>query len=160
MKITFLTLLLALSSIPAKAQKSEPPKPKPEIPTVSYCEMVKYPDSYAGKEVRFRALFTYVFEMSAFSHKDCKGDELMAWVKFDFDSIESSTKPDIHKKFRKMMMRDYREAWVIYNTEMLVTGVLDNSKAGYGHLGMYRFLVTVKSVEEMEETEKIDLENR
>ena len=59
-----------------------------------------------------------------------------------------------------MMIRDYREAWVIYNTEMLVRGVLDNSKVGYGHLGMYRFLVTVKSVEEMGETEKIDLEKR
>jgi hypothetical protein len=59
-----------------------------------------------------------------------------------------------------MMTRYLDDAWVIFNTELLVTGILDNSKEGYGHLGMYRFLVTVKSIEEIGETKKINLEKR
>ena len=160
MKLTLLTLVLALSFIPAKAQKSESFKQKSEIPTVAYCEMLRHPDLYVGRVVRFRVLYTSVFEMSAFSCSDCKGDEYRSWVEFDDGSVKSSTKPEIHKKFREMMTRYVDDVWVIFNTELLVTGILDNSKAGYGHLGTYRFLITVKSIEEMGETNKIDLEKR
>jgi hypothetical protein len=160
MKIRLLTLLLVLSFIPAQAQKREPSKSKSEIPTLAYCEMARHPDLYVGEEVRFRALYSSVFETSAFSNSDCKGEEYMAWAEFDDGSINSSTKPEIYKKFGEMMSRDMKEMWVTFNTEMLVTGVLDNSRDGYGHMGAYRFLVTVKSIEEMGETKKIDLEKR
>ena len=59
-----------------------------------------------------------------------------------------------------MMTRYMDDRWVIFNTEMLVIAVLDNSKAGYGHMGMYRFLATVKSVEKVGKTKKIDLEKK
>jgi hypothetical protein len=160
MKITLFALMLVLSFIPAKAQKSESSKQKSEIPTVAYCELLRHPNLYVGKVLRFRALYTSVYEMSTFSCSDCKGDEYMAWVEFDDGSVKSSTKPETHKKFRDMMTRHIDDIWVIFNTELLVTGILDNSKAGYGHLGMYRFLVTVKSIEEIGETKKIDLEKR
>ncbi len=39
-------------------------------------------------------------------------------------------------------------------TEMLVTGIFHGDDKGYGHLGEYRFMVTVKNVEEISETEK------
>ncbi len=37
---------------------------------------------------------------------------------------------------------------------MLVTGIFDGSDTGHGRLGEYRFMVTVKNVEEISETEK------
>ncbi len=59
-----------------------------------------------------------------------------------------------------MMTRYADEMWVIFKTELVVTAILDNSKAGYGHMGMYRFLARVKSIEKVGKTKKIDLEKK
>jgi hypothetical protein len=94
MKKSLFTLALALSFIPAQAQESESAKQKSEIPTVAYWGMLRRPDLYAGKVVRFRALYTSVFEMSAFSCSECKGDDYRAWVEFDAGSVKSSLPPN------------------------------------------------------------------
>ena len=156
MKITLLTLVLALSFSSAKAQRNEPSKSKAEIPTLAFCDLLRHQEVYAGKEVRFRALYISRFELSAFSHSNCESEEYYTWAEFDYDSIKSSTKPEILKRFEHLMNRDPEEQYVFFNTELLVTGVLDKSESGHGHLGMYRFLVSVKSIEDIGETKKFD----
>lgn len=153
-KITLLTLVLVLSFPTAKAQKNEPSKPKSEIPTVAFCDLLRKHEMYAGKEVRFRAVYILTFELSAFSRSDCEKDEY-SWVEFDHASMRSSTKPEKLKKFDRMMMRYVDDQWATFNTEMLVTGILDNSESGHGHLDRYRFSVKVNSIEDIGETKKI-----
>ena len=160
MRIVLFIFVLVVSCIPAKAQGSKSHKSKSDIQTVSYCEILRHPNLYVGKEIRFRALYTSVFEMSAFSSALCKGDSYMVWVEFEDASIQSSTRAQTYQRFEKMMTRYADERWVIFNTEMLVTAVLDNSQTGYGHMGMYRFLATVKSIEKLGKTKKIDLEKK
>ena len=160
MRIVLSTVLLFLSLIPSQAQGSNSHKAKADIPTVPYCEIFRHPNLYVGKEIRFRALYTSVFEMSAFSSAQCKGDSYMAWVDFEHTSIASSTKPKTYQRFERMMNRYFDETWVVFNTEMVVTAIFDNSKAGYGHMGMYRFLARVKTIEKVGKTKKIDLQKR
>jgi hypothetical protein len=156
MKIILLTLVLILAVTSAGAQTNG--SYKPETPTVAFCEMVRRPDLYFGKVVRFRALYTSMFEVSAFSSPECKGDDSTAWVEFEDDSIESFSNAEAYKTFRKMMAHYLDDGWVIFDTELLVTGVLDNTRAGGDHLRRYRFLITVKTIEEVGATADIDLE--
>jgi hypothetical protein len=160
-KLITLAFIISFWCYPIEAQPSqvEQLQQTSKIPTVEFCEMLRHPNLYARKEVRVRALYTLVFEVSAFSSSDCKNDEYLTWVEFD-NSVERSTEPEILKKFRKQMIRYMDERWVIFDTELLVTGLLDNAEAGYGHLGMYRFLFTVKSIEKVGKTKKIDLNKR
>jgi hypothetical protein len=156
MKITLLTLLLALSFASVKAQKNTTSKPKSEIPTVAFCDLLRNRELYAGKEVRFRALYISMFEMSALSLSSCESEEYFTWAQFDYDSIKSSSKPEILERLDHLMNRDAAEQYVVFNTELLMTAVSDKSETGHGHLGMYRFLVTVKSIEDIGETKKFE----
>ena len=79
----------------------------------------------------------------------------MTWAEFDGVSIKANSKPEIHQKVEEQILCGRCSAdnhW--RETEMLVVGIFDGSDIGHGSLGKYRFMVTVKKVEEISETEK------
>ena len=154
MKIYILIIVLLLSVLPISAQNNRPATAS-DIPTITFCDLIQNPDLYDGKEVRFRAKYLASFEVAAFGDPSCTTKENRTWAEFDGTSIKASSKPEIYGKVEEQILcgrcgtdKDWRE------TEMLVTGIFHARGIGYGHLGEYRFMVTVNNVEEIRETEK------
>lgn len=160
MRISLLTLIFLLSLFSAKAQKSEVPQSTPAIPTVAFCDLLRNPELYHGKEVRFRAILSSGFEVSALSHPDCAGEEkFLTWVEFD-RSVYSSSKPEVLEKFREAFCCRYVDdpQWIMKRTDLLATGIFYKpNEEGYGHTNIYRNLVILKRIEEVGVPKEIDL---
>jgi hypothetical protein len=146
-------VLLLLSLLPAFAQNNRPASS--EIPYITFCDLIQNPDLYDGREVRFRAKYLANSKVAAFGDPNCSSKENRTWAEFDGTSIKASSTPEIYQKVEEQILcgrcggdKDWRE------TEMLVIGIFDGSDIGHGRLGKYRFMVTVKNVEEISETEK------
>ena len=153
MKIYSSIILLLLSMIPAFAQNNRPASS--DIPTITFCDLIQNPDLYNEKEVRFRAKYLANAEVAVFGDTNCSSKENRTWAEFDGVSIKATSRPEIYQKVKEQILcgscgadNHWRE------TEMLVTGIFNGSDTGHGRLGAYRFLVTVKTVEEIRETEK------
>jgi hypothetical protein len=158
MKI-FLILLLSLSLLPTKAQKNKTVQEKKDIPTIAFCDLLRNPDRYHEKEVKLRAKYLSIFEVSAFVDSDCAKKENRTWVEFDRSSVEAATKPEV---FKKVVEQIYCCMWAgsssSRETEMLVTGIFYKSNgAGYGHDNEYCFKFTVKSVEDIGPTKEMKI---
>ena len=155
MKVTLLTLLVLLNLVAVKAQNKESDKSSSEVSAVAFCDLLLKPTIYDGKEVRFRAVYLADFELAAFHDDACSEKKNRTWVEFDRLAIAYSSKPEILEKLKEQV---YCCMWGGDNywreTEMLLTGVFHSSRGDYGHLGQYRFMVTVKSVEEISSTKK------
>jgi len=143
------------------AQENRPVKSEPKVPTVAFCRLLRDPDSYDGREVRFRAIYRYGFEASEFFDPGCFGDEKFTnWVEFD-DAVKTQMNPETLKKFDEAFCcRTADESlWTIFETELQVIGTLykPNGK-GYGRdSNPHYFLIKVKRVEEVGTSKKTDL---
>lgn len=159
-RTSFLPLILLLSLISVKAQQPEVRQSTPEIPTVAFCDLLRNPEFYDGKEVRFRAILSSGFEVSALSDPACDGkEEFLTWVEFD-KSVYTSSKPEVLEKFKKVFCCRYVDdpEWIMKKTELLVMAVFHKQNdEGYGHTNIFRFLVTIKRVEEVGVPEDVDL---
>jgi hypothetical protein len=149
---SIIVLLLSLFTVLAQNNKSIESS---DIPTITFCDLIQNPELYHGKEIRFRAKYLANFEVAAFGDANCTTKENRTWAEFDGISIKATSKPEIYRKLEEQILcgrcgvdKDWRE------TEMLVTGIFDGSDTGHGRLGKYRFMVTVKSIEEISVTEK------
>jgi hypothetical protein len=83
--------------------------------------------------------------------------EKRTWAEFDGISIKAAAPPEIFGKIEKQIFcgkcgddNNWRE------TEMLVIGIFHGDDIGHGRLGKYRFMVTVKNVEEIGDTVKAE----
>jgi hypothetical protein len=153
MKIYSSIIVLLLSLLPAFAQNNR--SASSDIPTITFCDLIQNPDLYHGKEVRFRAKYLANSEVAAFGDPNCSSKENQTWAEFDGISIKASSKPEIYQKVKEQILCgscDADDHW--RETEMLVMGIFNGSDTGHGRLGAYRFIVTVKTVEEISETEK------
>jgi starvation-inducible outer membrane lipoprotein len=155
MKLYLSIIVLLLSVVSTNAQTNRPAKS--DIPTITFCDLIQNPDLYDGKEVRFRAKYFVSFEVAAFGDPNCTTKENRTWAEFDGISIKASAKPEIYQKVEEQIFCCHGGDNYLRETEMLVMGIFDGEKKGYGHLGEYRFMVTVKNVEEISETEKTKL---
>lgn len=154
-------LALLISVVMANAQSSlnNISQSTQEIPTVAFCDLLCKPDAYNGKEVRFRAKYVSTFEVSTFVDSKCTDKDNRTWVEFDRSSVKTSTKPEVFQKLEEQVyccmyvgLSENRE------TEMLVTGIFHKpNNQGYGHDNDYRFMITVKSVEEIGATKKTQI---
>ena len=154
MKIYLLIILLLTGILPAKAQ-SDGPAVSSDIPTITFCDLIRSPDLYHEKDVRFRARYLANAKVAAFGDPNCTIKENRTWAEFDGISIKASAKPAILEKVEGQILCGSCGAddhW--RETEMLVTGTFDGSDTGHGRMGKYRFKVTVRSVEEIGETEQ------
>jgi hypothetical protein len=159
MKISWIFLAICINALPANITNTRDIQSKSDASVISFCDLLRNPDCYDGKEVKFRAKYVSTFEVSAFVDRNCVDEGNNMWVDFDRSSINVSTKPKVLQKVREQV---YCCMWAglsyIRETEMLVTGVFHKSnKEGYGHDNKYRFLVVVKNIEEIGNTEKINV---
>jgi hypothetical protein len=153
MKIYSSIIVLLLSLCPALAQNNRPASS--DIPYITFCDLIQNPDLYHEKEVKFRAKYLANSRVAAFGDPSCSSKENRTWAEFDGISIKATSSPQIYQKVNEQILcggcgadNHWRE------TEMLVTGIFNGSDIGHGRLGKYRFIVTVKTVEEISETEK------
>lgn len=156
MKIYALLLALLLNILTAPAQNDKPVE-APDILTVTLCDLVHNPDIFDGKEVRLRATYLSNSNVATFVDQNCMAKDKRTWVEFDGISIKASAQAELYEKLEEQILcgkcggdNKWRE------TEMLVTGVFHGDDTGHGRLGKYRFMVTVKNVEEIGLTEKSD----
>lgn len=156
MKIYLLLIVLLLSIAPNLAHNNSSSKSS-DITTITFCDLIQNPDLYDGKEVRFRARYIANSEVAAFGDPNCSSKENRTWAEFDGVSIKATSKPQIYQKVEEQILcgkcgadNHWRE------TELLVTGIFNGSDTGHGRLGQYRFMVTIKNVEEISETEKTE----
>ena len=153
MTIYPLLLALLLNVLPAPAQNSKPVEAA-DILTVTLCDLVHNPDLFDGKEVRMRVTYLANSKVAAFVDQNCMAKDKRTWAEFDGISIKASAPPGMYEKVVGQILcgkcgddNKWRE------TEMLVTGIFNASDTGHGRLGKYRFMVTVKNVEELGVTE-------
>lgn len=156
MKIYTLLLALLLSALPAPAQNNKPIEAS-NIPIVTLCVLIHNPDTFDGREVRFRATYLSNSKVATFVDQNCMVKDKRAWAEFDGISIKAAAPPGLYEKVEEQILcgkcgddNKWRE------TEMLVTGIFHGDEIGHGRLGKYRFMVTVKNVEEMGITEKVE----
>lgn len=125
-------------------------KPKAQAQTIAFCDLVKKPEAYDGKEVKFRARYISTFEVSAFVHSDCEDNPKRTWVEFDDTSVSHLTDPHLLTKVHEQVLCCMWSGSSIRETEMVVTAVFHKPRnQGYGHSNEYCSMVTVKSVQEI-----------
>ncbi len=129
----FLILLLLL--VPGHSQnKSATPD---NIPTVSYCELVRNPRSYADTLVRVRATWVYGFEITALYDIACLDRDNRAWFEtLDEDKLCSASK----KNFNKLKKEGFAKA------DVIVVGKLYSGER-FGHLNGYNYKFVVSCLE-------------
>ena len=156
MKVYTLLLALLLNILPAPAQHNKPIEAS-DIPTVTLCDLVHNSDIFDGKEVRLRATYLANSKVAAFVDLNCLAKDKQTWVEFDGLSIKASAPSELYEKVVEQILcgqcggdNKWRE------TEMLVTGIFHGGDMGHGRLGKYRFMVTVKNVEEIGMTEQAE----
>ena len=156
MKIYALLLALFLNILPAPSENNRPIEAS-DILNVTLCDLVHNPDIFNGKEVRLRATYLANSKVAAFVDQNCMARDKQTWVEFDGLSIKASASSELYEKLEEQILcgkcgsdNKWRE------TEMLVTGIFDGDDSGHGRLGKYRFMISVKNVEEIGVTEKTE----
>jgi len=108
------------------------PRSKPIMPLISYCDLVKNPEKYDGKEVSVRATYRYGFEWQELFCLDCR-KTAKTWLEFDNDDTQYKASL---KKFPKNQG----------TISAIFTGTFHSSKGPYGDGGYrFQFMVTVIS---------------
>ncbi len=105
---------------------------------VKYCDLMRSPDTYLGKEIRIRAIYKYGFEMQRLESPDCCGEQpVKIWV--ELGALSGHSRKLFHR-FPKGMGLGLA----------IFTGVLD-SGGPFGD-GGYRYRFTVDQIEAIEAT--------
>jgi hypothetical protein len=142
------------------ARKKDQSTPSSNPITVAYCDLLRHPDSYDRKLIRVKAIYSSHFEMRALRDPSCSQDFLWTWVDFD-DQNATCTKEEVLRSFEAAVdskspariEEDLDKAEVVliglfevaHHSEIRNT-ILTN---GYGHVGMYKFRLTVTCIEEV-----------
>lgn len=144
---------------PAKIEAAEIQQlSKTDIPTVSYCELVRNPARYNQKFIRVHGIYQLAGgEYSNLHDPGCLNNptveenfraEIETWVWFD-DALETQTRPGIFKIFGQL--RDLY-GWV----DVIVVGKFlgSDKHGGYGHLNSGRFMLNVIRIEQVQPVKK------
>ena len=103
--------------------------------TVTFCDLVRNPEKYSGKEVTIRATYRFGFEWSYLYCLGC-ADQGRAWLEFpsDYD--------DLDKTSQRALKRLPKDAGI---ADITVRGVFVGP-GSYGHLGGYRYKFIIREV--------------
>jgi hypothetical protein len=159
--IATLTLTVPLFCV-ARADSGQ--KPEKEIPTVSYCDLLRDPAKYDKMTVRLTALYTRGFEISALDDPKCNSQK-STWVEFD-PASRQCTKAIIQKEYGRVFYPPRKkEKGVIEmpgpeRAELTVVGQFNGPKpgipiglegkrvlTGYGHLAGFDYQFIIKCIE-------------
>jgi len=103
---------------------------------VAYCQLTEAPSSFVGKQIRVRAIYSYMFEVSRLkSPVCCPGRDVSIWIDFD-EGLDGGSKKLLHK-FPKGM------GFVLATFEGIFQG-----EGAYG--GGYQFKFAVDKIEKLE----------
>jgi hypothetical protein len=132
---TLLLLLLGLHpSAPRPATLNQAPS-SGEIAWVTFCDLVKNPTLYEGKEVRTKVVYRHGGEeLAEFYCAECL-DAGRVSAGFD-DSFDSNTTKEIARKLEGE-----------HTLSLVVVGRFYGSSKWYGHFSKYRFLFKMSRVE-------------
>ena len=111
------------------------------IPSLSYCDLLKFHSRYDGKLVRVKASWQFWFEHSSLQDRKCP-KQPAAWLSFA-DDKESCLKS---KENRNAPGKQDKEA------DVTVVGRL-YGPGRYGHLGAYDYKFVVTCLEELKVTD-------
>jgi hypothetical protein len=95
---------------------------------MKFCEMMRNPEKYDGKLVRFRATWMYGFEWSYLHCLDCDG---RVW-------LETS---EVSEKSEKILQRAPKDAGIV-NVD--VEGLFQTG--GFGHLNGYKYQLKAHTI--------------
>lgn len=104
---------------------------KPLQPDISFCELLKNPEQYNGKEVTVRATWRYGYEWSDFYCLDCL-DQGKTWLQVPSNLDDASTKA----------LRRIPKAGIVNIT---VRGIF-MSNGHFGHLNGYPYQLVTQRV--------------
>ncbi len=127
-----LLLLMVISPSPSSQRKG---KVSQSLAPVSYCELFGNPSRYqAGEQVRIKATWTYGFEWSYLSDRECLSDPKAMFELADEDKLCAASK----KNIKKINDKGYNN-----KADVIVVGKLRDC-GGCGHMASYhyKFVVT------------------
>lgn len=115
-----------------KGNTLETPEP------VSYCELFRNPGRYpAGEQVRIRATWTYGFEWSYLSDRECLNEPRAMFELADEDKLCAASK----KNIKKINHKGFNS-----KADVIVVGKLHDC-GGCGHMGSYHYQFVVTCFE-------------
>src|SRR5882762_3278488 len=100
--------------------------------TITFCDLVRNPEKFNGKEVTIRATYHYGFEWSQLYCLDCL-DKGRAWLEIPNDIDEGS---------EKALKRTPKDAGIV---NLTVSGTFMSGSI-YGHLNGYKYKVVAKKI--------------
>lgn len=157
---------LMLSLLICMAQGGLGQKADEEIPTVSYCDLLRDPAKYDKKTVRLKVLYTRGFEISALGDPECDSQK-STWVEFD-PASRQCTKTNIQTEFDKVFYPARKKQKGVIERpgpergELMMVGEFNGPKpgipigpegkrvlTGYGHLGGFDYQFMIKCIEQV-----------
>ncbi len=129
--VAFLALAFFVSDSKAQVNQNQ------NIPTLTYSELIQNKESYLGKMVRVKAVWTYGFEWTYFCDLECKNRDDKAWIDLvDEDELCKGSKGKLKKMGKKFDNR----------AEVIVVGKLIGGER-YGHENGYNYQFVINCVE-------------
>ena len=129
-----LTLLIVLFA----GSHQQQPVESTSIPTVSYCELISNPKSYAWKTVRVKATYEWGFEWQFLYDRECINRDNRAWIEtVDEDQLCAVAK----RNFKKLKDKAFTN-----KADVVVIGTL-YAEGGYGHLNGYKYQFVISCLE-------------
>jgi hypothetical protein len=102
---------------------------------VKFCDLLRNPENYDGKEVTVRATYRYGFEWQELYCLDCM-DKGKAWLEFGSDLDDSSL---------KALRRAPKWAGIV---NLTMQGTF-KSGGSFGHLAGYRYELTARNISDV-----------
>jgi hypothetical protein len=131
----FATLLLLLMVIVPSLSSQRKDQVSPSLIPISYCELFGSPSRYrTGEEVRIKATWTYGFEWSYLSDRECLTEPKAMFELADEDRLCAASKKNVKKINHKGFDN---------KADVIVVGMLRDC-GGCGHMSgyHYKFVVT------------------
>jgi hypothetical protein len=132
------------------------------IPTVEYKELLRDPGSFDKKVIRVNGFIITSFELIALYDPDKSYERAsMTWVDFD-GKYRTSTRKELVEALDSMLFPadpfDGGKAKVVavglFEVAADFNDDPNNFKPGFGHMGMYKYKLTIKCVERAEAVKK------
>ncbi len=116
------------------AFSQKPNLAKSDLPTVSFCDLVREPAKYEGKTVRVKGIYRTSFEVSELTGPECLGPRRRAWLSIAANQCPDSKNIGGEEFYGKL-------------ADIVAIGTFHSAGGRFGHLGGYPFEFNVACVE-------------
>lgn len=149
LRITTCCLLAGLASCPpcpANKNGGAPPAKESQPLSVNFCDLVKSPKGFDGREVRVKAVYRYGEEWSELYSLRCVSEKVWETGVWAAGTRASCQNPDVpaEELSRSGATPNGRAVGVV------VVGTFHASERGYGHMKGFAYELEIKCVERAE----------